>query len=164
MLETFITAGIVSAVLSAVIAGLISFRQQSHFYDKQEKRGKEKEEIEMKKKHAFILETILHESKYNLSIINEMLDPRKTGTTNSYILFNTNSYQLFASDIALLGKNTSDKINEVYLQLFNSNSEIEGEFRINTTNQRATINPFYKCCKSQLDSFIAFIEEKQKTL
>lgn len=149
MLQILLGAG----VLSALIAGLISFRLQGNFFKEQEKRLKEKEKENDLKKAKFIKRAFLHESNYNI-LLAEKAENMQRGLEQ---YFDTQCYSLFKESIALLESSLAEKINNLYLELFKANAEIK-ELNRGMVNY-ASIKPKYVNQKQNLKDFIDFLKE-----
>ena len=152
MLQILLGAG----VLSALIAGLISFRLQNNFFKEQTKRLQEKEEQDNLKKAEFIKKAFLHESNYNILLA------EKANAMQQRIeqYFDTQCYSLFKENIALLGDELAESINNLYIELFSANSQIK------TLNYAQvnylSIKPVYENQKQKLEKFVTFLKTKLK--
>ena len=144
-LSTLLTAG----VLSAVISGLISFRQQTRFFKEQEKHYKEKENNDEKKKIRFIVSAFLLEANYNYKLTEQA---EKGSLMPS---FDTQCYSLFKQDIALLAKETTDKICELYIQIFEINRTIQ---KVQDSGGKA--QGYYILLRIPILEFIGFLNAK----
>ena len=153
MITTLISAGI----LSALIAGLISFRLQSNFFIEQEKRLKEKEKQDDLKKVNFLKSAFLSEAKYNIMLI-EKAEKEKHRLVEQF--FDTQCYTLFKENIALLDIDIPEKINRLYLELFQANSRIK-ELNYKKFNYES-IKPIYLEQKTHLLQFINSLDTNKE--
>ncbi|MBI4846304.1 MAG: hypothetical protein HY810_07540 [Candidatus Omnitrophica bacterium] len=152
MLQILLGAG----VLSALIAGLISFRLQNNFFKEQTKCLQEKEEQDNFKKAEFIKKAFLHESNYNILLA------EKANAMQQRIeqYFDTQCYSLFKENIALLGDELAESINNLYIELFSANSQIK---KLNYTQVNyLSIKPVYENQKEKLEKFVTFLKTKLK--
>lgn len=142
-----------AGVLSALISGIISYRLQNAFFKDEDKRIKIKEKQDDLKRALFIKKAFLSETKYNILLVSKAEQERHTLEQQ---LFDLQSYSIFKEDIALLDNALADKINKLYLELFQANSRI-GKMHYQQTNFES-IRPQYLNQRALLFDFVTFLE------
>ncbi len=107
---------------------------------------------EGKSKSEFMKKAFLHEAKYNLQLIKTI---REKGNSQAVqLLFDTRCYSIFKADIALLYR-SADDINELYLELYKRNAEIEDAFRGEryAPLDYTQIGPYYYAVEESIKQF-----------
>lgn len=166
----YIVSGVIAAIISTLLAGLISFKLQRDFFKKQNDQLDNREKQHDKKKGKFIIQAFLYESRFNKSII--ALMEKQTG---SYITFNitfkTECYNIFSRDIALLEDNFKKEVNDLYLRIYEANSKIVSyvesyeqiEDKSKPANWLGTLKNYFTDLKTPIEDFISNWEVDNKS-